>query len=260
MKKFLAILAVVAMVCLSSMAFAADVTIGGSYEVRSRDFQNLNFDSNVQYVKNNPAIGGPAKVQDTQDRIRLDVNVKASDDVKGKIEIERDFGSGNSGSGTDFPDTDWGNAGYESYAGNGRPASATRIGSPASNIGFRESWINFNLPGIPVNVTAGHQLLMLGNGWFFRSRHYGSDAWVVANTTGANTVSFVNVKANEGLVNMNDDTDAYVLSDTYKLNEDMTVAANLTMANDRRGILGLISPCCSDRSDGQCNQGSEHRP
>ena len=61
-------------------------------------------------------------------------------------------------------------------------------------MGVREAWVNFNLPGVPVNVNAGHQLLSLGNGWFFRSMKYGSDAWVLANVTGNNTAAVVNVK------------------------------------------------------------------
>ncbi len=60
--------------------------------------------------------------------------------------------------------------------------------------------MSVNLPGLPVNVTAGHQLLQLGNGWFFRSKHFGSDAWVVANQTGNNTLAFVDVKISEGLI------------------------------------------------------------
>ncbi len=40
MKKFLAVFAVLAMVGLSSIAFAAaEVTVGGSVQIRSRDFK-----------------------------------------------------------------------------------------------------------------------------------------------------------------------------------------------------------------------------
>jgi hypothetical protein len=213
MKKSLVLLTVAAMVCLSSMAFAADVTVGGSFEVRSRDFQKMNF------------FDSSANALDTQNRMRLDVNAKAGDDVKGKIELEQDFGTGS---------TDWGNA-------NGSVATPNRsytVGG-SSALGFREAWASFNVPGVPVNVTAGHQLLTLGNGWFFKSRHFGSDAWVVANQSGANTAAFVNVKISEGSVATNDDVDAYVLLDVFKLNENMTVGADLTIANDRRNTIGF---------------------
>ena len=179
MKKFLAVLAVVALVCLSSMAFAADVTVGGSVEIRSRDFSDLGLNKNLPETTR-------GDVQDTQERIRLDVNAKAGDDVKGKIELEQDFGTGAQ---------DWGNA-------NGAPLDVRPDRTTLENssaLGFREAWMSVNLPGLPVNVTAGHQLLQLGNGWFFRSKHFGSDAWVVANQTGNNTLAFVDVKLNEGL-------------------------------------------------------------
>jgi hypothetical protein len=45
-------------------------------------------------------------------------------------------------------------------------------------------------------VKVGHQFLQLGNGWFFRSMKYGSDAWLVG-LPGKNTVAFVDVKAAE---------------------------------------------------------------
>lgn len=219
MKKFLAVLAVVALVCLSSMAFAADVTVGGSVEIRSRGFSDLGLDKNKPDTTR-------GDVQDTQERIRLDVNAKAGDDVKGKIELEQDFGTGAQ---------DWGNA-------NGAPLTPTQpynIGN-SSTLGFREAWLSVNLPGLPVNVTAGHQLLQLGNGWFFRSKHFGSDAWVVANQTGNNTLAFVDVKLNEGLVyTNNDDIDAYVLLDVYKLSDAATVGIDLTLANDGRNTLGF---------------------
>jgi hypothetical protein len=214
MKKFLALLAVVAIVCLSSMAFAADVTVGGSYEIRSRDFMKLNF------------FDSAANAQDTQNRLRLDVNAKAGDDVKGKIEIEQDFGTGAQ---------DWGTANGSFQT----PNRSYNVGS-TSTIGFRELWMSFNVPGVPVNVTGGHQLLQLGNGWFFKAKHFGADAWVVANKTGDNTAAFVDVKISEGSIATNDDVDAYALVDVLKLNENMAVGVDFTMANDRRGLLGSV--------------------
>jgi hypothetical protein len=215
MKKFLALLAVVALVCLSSMAFAADVTVGGSLEIRSRDFNNLApglVDTN--HSKN--AI-------DTQERIRLDVNAKAGDDVKGKIELEQGWDTGTQ---------DWGS----DNGGVDVPAASYPNGSNSA-LGFREAWMSVNLPGIPVNVTAGHQLLQLGNGWFFRSKHFGNDAWVVSNQTGNNTFAFVDIKISEGKIYTNDDVDTYTLLDVFKLSDTATVGIDLTFANDPRNAL-----------------------
>ena len=221
MKKVLVALVVLSMVCLSSMAFAAaDVSVGGSVQVRSRDFNALTFD------KTNAA----GSQQDTQERIELDVNVKAGDDVKGKIALWNDF-------------NDWGR--FEQSQGNnfGSTTSTStaqgtnNVGTNNGQFGFREAWVNFNVPGIPVNVTAGHQLLALGQGWFFRSKHFGSDAWVVANVTGPNTAAFVDVKINEGNAGLaHDDADAYVLLDVYKIDENNIVGIDITDLNAREAL------------------------
>ncbi len=219
MKKFLIVLVVLTMVCLSSMAFAADVSVGGSVQVRSRNFEALGFD------KDN-ANGSQV---DTQTRVELDVNVKASDDVKGKIAIWNDF-------------TSWGTL-EQNVSTKGQTPTAVdesyNATNKVDNFGFREAWINFNLPGIPVNVTAGHQLLALGQGWFFRSKHYGSDAWVVANVTGNNTVAFVDVKASEGTSGIaGDDVDAYVLLDVYKIDDNNVIGIDITDVNGRHALAG----------------------
>jgi hypothetical protein len=209
MKKFVVLLAVVAMTCFSAMAFAADVTVGGSYEIRSRDFSN----TNVKPENSDAATAGDQR--DTQNRIRIDVNAKAGD-VKGKLQLEQDF--------LNSPSTDWGH--LESYASGG------------SNMGFREAWVNFNIPGLPINVTGGHQLLALGNAWFFKSMHYGSDAWVVANQTGPNTFAFVDIKVSEGAsVAREDDIDAYAVLDVIKLSDTMTLGVDFTNIRDRRGLV-----------------------
>jgi hypothetical protein len=204
MKKFVVLLVVVAMTAISAMAYAAaEVTVSGEMAVRSRDFSNLDMTDNVTDANS---------VKDTQQRVQLSVNAKAGD-VKGKITLWNDFET-------------W--DGFETQNG--------------SAIGFRESWISFNLPGIPVNVTAGHQLLTLGNGWFFRSMHYGSDAWVIANQTGNNTAALVNVKFDEGTSNAQaDDTDAYVLLDVVKLSDDLTVGVDFTNLKARHSDFSLYN-------------------
>jgi len=217
MKKFVVLFVVVALTCFSAVAFAAEVTVGGSVEIRSRAFDNLNV--LPDFYGNSPATD--KSYRDTQSRIRMDVNAKAGD-VKGKIELEQDFNTGGNDWGTGN-DTLYrlGGSGYSNSTANG-------------NLGFREAWISFNLPGLPVNVTGGHQLLALGNAWFFKSMHYGSEAWVVANQTGANTFAFVNVKVLEGSINAADDIDAYALLDVFKISDALTVGIDLTNVLDRK--------------------------
>ena len=221
MKKFMVALVVFAITCFSVTAFAADVSVGGSYEIRSRDFNGLNM------YKDAPA-SASGDQRDTQTRIRIDLNAKASDVLKGKLQLESDFGTGAS---------DWGTSGnglstlgFETYSKSG------------ASMGFREAWVLFQLPGLPVVVKGGHQLLQLGNGWFFRSQHYGSDAWVVFSEMGKNYLGFVNVKVSEGAsVASADDADAYVILDTYKINDNNKVGFDFTMLKDRRDSLGFAS-------------------
>jgi hypothetical protein len=150
-----------------------------------------------------------------------------SDNVKGKISLWNDF-------------EDWGR--LESNQGNGFGSStSTAVSTGATNtaghFGFKEAWLSFNLPGIPVNVTAGHQYLQLGNGWFLQNKHFGSDAWVVANVTGPNTIAFVNIKVAEGNASFaSDDADAYALLDVFKINEDVSIGIDIADVRARPTI------------------------
>jgi hypothetical protein len=201
MKKFVVLLVVVALTLVTSAVFAAEVTVGGEVAVRSRNFDNMDMSD---ATPDTAALGH----RDTQQRLKIDVNAKAGD-VKGKIQLWNDFET-------------WG--GFEAQNG--------------SALGIREAWVNFNLPGLPVNVTAGHQLLTLGNGWFFRSMHFGSDAWVVATKMGDNTLAFVNVKFAENDAQQSDDADAYSILGAFKLNDDMKIGFDVTNLVDRTDKAG----------------------
>jgi len=213
MKKFLVVLVVLTLVGLASIALAADVTVGGSVQIRSRLFKDMTYDKN--------STASNSQTTDTQERIIIDVNAKAGDNLKGKISLWNDF-------------EDWGN--FEQVQGQGF-GNSTGTTKTSPHFGFREAWVSFNLPEIPVNITGGHQLLKLANGWFFRSQHFGSDAWVVANVTGANTLAFLDVKISEGGTGQNgatnpaygsDDADAYVLLDVFKLSDAAAIGIDLS--------------------------------
>ncbi|HUI44755.1 MAG TPA: alginate export family protein [Nitrospirota bacterium] len=217
MKKVLVALVILTMVCFGSLAFAAaEVSVGGSVQIRSRDFGNLRFEN-----------GDPSGTYaDTQERIELDVNMKAGDDVKGKIALWNDF-------------QDWGNIENPEGSGFGNSLSSN---PGTDHFGFREAWLNFNLPVIPVNVTAGHQMLALGEGWFLRNKHFGDDAWVIANVTGNNVVAFVNIVASKAIATEADSAvDAYALLDVYKFNENNTAGIYLANVNARPGA-GVVVP------------------
>ena len=202
MKRFYAMLAVVALVFVSSMAFAADVTIGGSLDVRSRNFNDLDL------IKNN----GAGNQVDTQERVRLDVNVKAGD-VKGKVSIENDW------------DT-WGRL--------EQPQANKANNGTSGALDLREAWMLFPVPNTPIYVKGGHMLLQLGQGWWFRDMKYGSDAWVVYGDIDALHLGFVDVKVHEGLTGSSDDIDAYVLLGVLKIDENNKIGIDITDAYDRR--------------------------
>ncbi len=208
MKKFLVVLVVLAISCFSAVAFAVDVSVDGSIEIRSRDFQDLTGNKDLT---NNQV--------DTQERVRIGVNAKAGDNLKGRVQIENDW-------------DDWGR--LEAPQGNGQTAPGWSANPNNGRLDIREAWIDFMLPDLPVGVKGGHQLLQLGQGWFFRSMKYGSDAWLAYWGSGNNTLAGVNVKVAENSPALaNDDIDAYVLLDVYKIDDKNTVGIDLTDVNFR---------------------------
>ena len=212
MKKFLVIAVVLATVCLSTVAFALDVTVNGEAAVRSRWFQNFGLNSGnsgAQQPNTNDAY--------TQTRYLLDVNVKG-DGVKGKLSIWNDFSNWGRGTAVDTQ------GGYNT--------NALAYDSPA----IREGWIDFTIPNMPVSVKAGRMLFQLGNGWFVRSNYGGVDAWVVTIPIDKNAIVLMDAKLNEGTTSIaTDDIDLYSGVGIFKVG-DMTVIGALSYLNDRAGV------------------------
>lgn len=219
MKKFLVVLVVVAMACLSSVAFA-DVSVNGSIDYVGRAYGNLDLNDKTSDNKNY-----------TQERVRLNIDAKHGDSLSGRVGIENDLDN-------------WGR--FETAQGNG--AETTVVTDPTgttvnpgaktthgSQLALREAWINFKLPGTPVGIKGGHMLLQLGNAWFFRSMKYGSDAWVVYTDIDALHLGVVNIKVLENTLTEADDTDAYAFVATYKMSDTMSAGVNFTSVNDREG-------------------------
>jgi hypothetical protein len=218
MKKFYAILVVLALVIISSVAMA-EVTVSGSVDIRSLMWNNVtDFNSDVS--------SNADKNRTTQERIRINVDAK-HENIKGRVTIENDWDV-------------WGR--FERPQGNSAiPVVATSptatTANDAGRLKIREGWIDFVIPGAgPAHVKVGHQFLQLGNGWFFRSGKYGSDAWVVG-LPGRNTIAFVDVKFQEFTNNNNDDVDAYVVLDNFKISDTKTIGAYFARLNDPQGKL-----------------------
>jgi len=204
MKKFLVVLVVVAMALMSSMAFAAaEVTVGGSVDVRSRAFTNLDLNGDT-----------PANSDRyTQERIRLNVDAKAGD-AKAKITLENDWNKW--GSATDGV-TNLGIGG----AGAVESKQIDANGTPG--LGFREAWLDTPIVGA-LHLKAGHQFLQLGNGWFLRNMKYGDDAWLAYAGLDTLTVALADAKIAE---RSNDrDSDFYAGLAVLKLGDLGTVGAD----------------------------------
>jgi len=211
MKKFLVVLVLVAMTCMSSMAFAADIAVSGSTEIRLRSL--INTDLNDAKITNDNR-------NFTQERVRLNIDAKAGDTLSGRISMENDW------------DT-WGR--FETAQGNSQVTSAGTKTAAGPSINLREAWVGFKVPGAPVGIKGGHMLLQLGNAWFFRAMKYGSDAWVMYTDIDKLHLGVVNIKVAENNIWAADDTDAYAFVATYKLGDKSTAGINYTTVNDRTG-------------------------
>jgi hypothetical protein len=157
MKKFLAILAVLALTVISTAAMA-EVTVSGSVDIRSLAQNNLTDFSDKAGDQSNT----------TQSRFRVNIDGK-HDNVKGRITFENDWEQW----GTETNITSGGLLSGAKTGVESRPGQANN----GNKFGIREGWIDFTIPGAqPAHVKVGHQFLQLGNGWWFRSMKYGSDA------------------------------------------------------------------------------------
>lgn len=217
MKKFLVVVAVLAIVCVGLDAFALDVTVSGQAAVRSRLFENTATLANSHVDATNDAY--------TQTNFILEVNVKG-EGVKAKLALWNDY------------DT-WGqrNIGSNPGVDNQKGYAVTAGSNNGSTAYIREAWIDFMVPGTPIGVKAGRQLMMLGNGWFFRSNYGGSDAWVVyANLGKVATIALQDVKLSEGVTTVSrDDVDLYSLVATVKPADVITLGVDISYLNDKVG-------------------------
>jgi hypothetical protein len=193
MKKLLVLLVVLAITMISSMAFAAaEITVGGSVDIRSRAFNNL--DTNAD---------NPDSDRDTQTRVRVNVDAKAGD-AKARIQIQRDW-------------EQWGGTG--GFANTGVAVD----NGPFEQI--RESWLDFPLFG-GVRLKAGHMLLALGNSWFLRNMRNGDDAWVAYTDIDSLHLGLVDAKIANAA--HNNDSDFYALVAAQKLGDMGTVGLNFS--------------------------------
>jgi len=200
MKKVLAVLVVMAMVCMSSMAFAADITMGGTMEIMSRMYSDL--DQTSKNASNDEVR--------TLERVRVDLNAKAGD-AKGKITLENDFQT-------------WGSGG-NAYLGQATAttvsgATGTNQTSKVSALGIREAWMLFPVADTGIFIKGGHMNMALGQGQFASQMRYGADAWIAYKDIDTMHFGLVNWKYAEYTnAKADDDIDAYVVVATNKFGD-----------------------------------------
>jgi hypothetical protein len=154
MKKLVLALAIGAMIMGFAAMAAAEVTVGGSAEIRYDLWKNINLNS------------GASTSQTTNffdERVMVDVDAKIAEGLEGFVEFDTEnfnWGQPNNGLGSNIP----------TYLNNEKA-----VGS----IGLRQAWINAMVPGIPVGVKIGHQPLALGHGIWLDTHREGSDAILV---------------------------------------------------------------------------------
>jgi hypothetical protein len=224
MKKFLVVAFVLAAVCVSTAAYAIDVTVNGEAAVRSRFFENIDGSQTAN------SHGDQSNSAYTQTRYNVQINVKG-DGFKGVLEVWNDFddwggsiGDGGSGRGRNQVDNGSGNRGTQ---------------GATSTVQIRQSFVEFTVPGTPVTLKAGRYLSMLGNGWFLRSMYGGQEGWLVTVPIGkVAEVAFENVKVAEGSITLSrDDVDLYIFKAVVKPTDKFVVGTNVSYLKDNAGVV-----------------------
>ncbi|MFA5073749.1 MAG: alginate export family protein [Nitrospirota bacterium] len=227
MKKFLVAAIVVAMVCVSSAAFAVDVTMGGQIDIRFRDFQNSGYGGGLGTLFDKSRDGSHRRL--TQERVQLFVNVKG-DGFKGKVAIKNEW--------DDFGRFEANQGNYTSQSGSSNQIGGNSTDQQNTGLAIREAWVDFLIPGTPVGMKLGHQFLSLSNGWFLMSTYDGSDALVAYVNAGPATITLFDIMAFEGnRGNAGTDINIYGLDATVKATDKIKVGANLSYLNDRGGLI-----------------------
>jgi len=281
MKKFLVVMAVLAAVCMTTAAYAIDVTLSGEVAVRERLFlNNIGTTNSSGTTPNSATYTGSQAIANshadrtndayTQSHFLLEVNIKADNNIKGKLALFNDWDDwGGSGRGAIDQLRGYGNSSDGSSNSNvgNVPANSQYNQANGSSAFIREAWIDFMVPGTPVGLKAGRMLGQLGQGWFLRSQYGGQDAWLLYANLGSTTIAFQDVKVSEGQTNQGtatvkildttrsfDDVDLYSFIATIKPSDTATISFDLSYLNDRNGVV-LVSPIGASGS-GQFSTGT----
>ncbi len=245
----------------ASMA-AAEVTVGGSVDIRYDLWKNINLNTGASEFQS---------VNFFDERVMVNVDAKVTQGLEGFVEFDTDNQNwGRQTSPGDIPSY-LNNEPSLEYAGAGN----ARLGT----IAIRQAWINAMVPGIPVGVKIGHQPLALGHGIWLDTSRYGSDAilayakpmpaLLVAGayvqmgqngpTNPANNGAFNRIGAGLGTNNLKDtlNTDkvhsgahAYAALANYTWMPNNTVGINVTYVRDHSSLDGALSSILGNIGNG----------
>jgi hypothetical protein len=206
------------------------ITLGGSIRVRGE------LRGDTKYDDANDSDDKAAWDQ----RVRLSVDAKVSDNVQGFVMVEAgslDLDEGFFGVLHDNDVYTWGgtpgvfdpNAASGLYPfGNGK----------RGNFRVLEAWINWNTDLASLKI--GHMPLALGNNLFFDHRKFGDDALVVYKTVDNLHLAALTAKFGEVLTSDSDDQDAYVGLFAYK-GEGFNASGDFTWVDDNFFDLNLYN-------------------
>jgi hypothetical protein len=151
-------------------------------------------------------------------RVRLSVAAKVSDDVSGLVVLETsDQERKPSADGWQWGANDAATGVY--WKGNAKP----------TGLGIIQAWIDYKNDF--VNLKVGHMPLALGNKLFFDHRKFGDDAIVLYKDVDSTHLAAIAIKLDESSSAISDDADAYVALFAHK-GDGFNVSGDVTWVND----------------------------
>ncbi|MBI5189002.1 MAG: alginate export family protein, partial [Nitrospirae bacterium] len=236
MKRFLGLtLAVIFVLSFAALASAQDVKLTGEIKIWNWYRDNMSVGNTLS--TNAPT--ATASQAFSMTRVRLGVDIKISDNVKGMVELESSginevTGAAHTGAAAGADTADfygWGS-----------------LNAKQASVNFRQAWILYTgsgLLGVPAGLKIGHMPLMLGHGKFFNNTRYGDDAIVVfADPNKQLHLGVLTFKAFEyTMADPNaastSDVDVYAVVVTYKLDDKNSIGVNYSRVNDPDSTVNL---------------------
>lgn len=236
MKRFLGlVLAVLFVFGFTALAFAQDVKLTGEIKIWNWYRDNM---STGAGLSNNASTATPSQAF-SMTRVRLGVDIKISDNVKGMIQLETGGLSEVTGAALTGAATAGDTADFYGWGA---------LNAKQAGVNLREAWILYTgsgLLGVPAGLKIGHMPLILGHGKFFNATRYGSDAIVLfADPTKQLHLGVLTLKVAEyTMADINaantSDVDVYAVVVTYKLDDKNNIGVNYVRANDPDSTLAL---------------------